>query len=50
MVPAAVANKYDGSAKRGPGRPAKPEELRDLILTVARDNPSWGYTRIRDVR
>jgi putative transposase len=44
-----VANKYDGSAKRGPGRPPKPDELRNLILTVARDNPSWGYTRLRDV-
>ncbi len=44
-----VANKYDGSSKRGPGRPPKPDELRNLILTVARDNPSWGYTRLRDV-
>lgn len=41
-----VANKYDGSAKRGPGRPPVDREIRALVLRVARENPRWGYTRI----
>lgn len=41
-----IAKKYDGSAKRGPGRPRKSEEIRQLVLTMAKDNRGWGYTRI----
>jgi putative transposase len=32
---------------RLPGRPPTSEELVELILRLARDNPSWGYTRIQ---
>jgi transposase InsO family protein len=42
-----VARKYDGSKKRGPGRPRTSEEVQRLILEMARDNPRWGYTRIQ---
>src|SRR5690606_7431195 len=42
-----IAQKYDGSTKRGPGRPRKPAEVEQLILTMARENPRWGYTRIK---
>ena len=42
-----VANKYDGSAKRGPGRPRTRDDLAALVVRIATDNPSWGYTRIR---
>jgi len=45
-----VANKYDGSKKRGPGRPRVAGEIQRLILEMARDNPGWGYTRIRGAR
>ncbi len=44
-----VARKYDGSPKRTPGRPATPKEVRQLILKIARENRSWGYTRMQGV-
>ena len=44
-----VAIKYDGSSKQGPGRPQKPKEIEDLVINISRENPGWGYTRIRDV-
>jgi putative transposase len=42
-----VAKKYDGSKKRGPGRPPKAAEIVRLVLQMADDNPGWGYTRIK---
>jgi putative transposase len=42
-----VARKYDGSKKRGPGRPSTKAELVELVVTMAKANPSWGYTRLR---
>ena len=42
-----VANKYDGSAVRGPGVRRQTAEIVDLVVRMARENPSWGYTRIR---
>jgi putative transposase len=42
-----VAAKYDGSSKRGPGRPRTKPEIAKLIIRMARENPSWGYTRLR---
>jgi hypothetical protein len=31
---------------RRPGRPPSPEETVELVRTMAKDNPSWGYLRI----
>lgn len=42
-----VARKYDGSRVRGVGRPKSAAEIERLIMTMARANPGWGYTRIR---
>ncbi len=44
-----AGTKYDSHAKRGPGRPPKPQHIRDLVVRLAQENVGWGYTRIRDV-
>jgi transposase InsO family protein len=43
-----IAKKYDGSRCRGPGRPRTAEDIAELVVRMARESPSWGYTRIRD--
>ena len=37
-----VARKYDGSKRRGPGRPRKPAEIIRLLLRMATENPRWA--------
>ena len=41
-----IANKYDGSARRSPGRPATARELEALVVRMATENRDWGYGRI----
>ena len=45
-----VTARYDSSeaTNRRPGRPPTAEVIRELICRIARENSSWGYTRIRD--
>ncbi|MFH0899465.1 MAG: helix-turn-helix domain-containing protein, partial [Pseudomonadota bacterium] len=42
-----VAKKYDGTAKRGKGRPRTDEKIVALVVELAKANPSWGYSRIQ---
>ena len=42
-----IARKYDGSARRRPGRAITPRDVADLVVRMAVENPPWGYTRIR---
>jgi transposase InsO family protein len=42
-----VAEKYDGSEHRGPGRPRTRATLAEVVARMASENPTWGYTRIR---
>ena len=45
-----IARKWDYSARREkkPGRPPVSEEVTQLVLQLARENPSWGYDRIQE--
>src|SRR5262249_12147703 len=42
-----VAKKYDGSHARRPGRPSTKADLVALVVRMAQENPTWGYSRIR---
>ncbi len=44
-----IAKKYDGSKRRGPGRPRTATSIAELVVGIARENLTHGYTRIRDV-
>ena len=37
-----IARKYDGSTKRGAGRPRTKPDIAGLIATMANGNPTWG--------
>ena len=42
-----IAKKYDGSSKRGRGRPRIMREIEALTVRMAHNNPNWGYLRIK---
>src|SRR5713226_3220654 len=42
-----IAQKYDGSNRRGVGRPKIMEKIRMLVVRFAVENRGWGYTRIQ---
>src|SRR4051812_23694161 len=42
-----IAQKYDGSAQRSPGRPRTAVELESLVVHLAAENRAWGYRRIQ---
>jgi putative transposase len=42
-----IARKFDGSKfRKSLGRPLIAEEIARLVVSMAKDNPSWGYDRI----
>jgi hypothetical protein len=38
-----IAQKYNGSAFRKPGRPQTAHDVADLVIRMAKDNSTWGY-------
>jgi putative transposase len=43
-----IAQKFDGSQHRRPlGRPRVAEEIEQLVVRMAEENPPWGYRRIQ---
>src|SRR5258705_6558562 len=38
-----IAQKYDGTAHRAPGRPRAAAEIESLVVRVAEENRDWGY-------
>jgi len=42
-----IAQKYDGSEKRGPGRPRTADEIETLVIRMAEENRDWGYRRMQ---
>ncbi len=41
-----IALKWDYSNRRGPGRPRVADQIAELTVRMAQENPSWGYTTI----
>jgi hypothetical protein len=42
-----VARKYDSSARRRSSQPRRRADIVALVLRMAKENATWGYTRIR---
>jgi transposase InsO family protein len=42
-----IAQKYDGSGQRAPGRPRAAAEIETLVVRIAEENHDWGYRRIQ---
>jgi putative transposase len=42
-----IAQKYDGSGQRGPGRPRTAREIEAVVVRMAEENRDWGYRRIQ---
>jgi putative transposase len=47
VAPEMIAQKYDGSSFRRPGRLPTRKEIAAVVLRMATENRSWGYRRIQ---
>jgi putative transposase len=42
-----VAQKWDYTSRRRPGRPATAAGIRQLVIRIATENPAWGHRRVQ---
>jgi putative transposase len=42
-----VARKWDYTARRRPGRPPTAEAIKNLVVRMATENPTWGHRRVQ---
>ena len=42
-----IAQKYDGTSFRGPGRRTTAKDIAALVVRMAQENRTWGYRRIQ---
>src|SRR5580700_8565091 len=42
-----IAHKYDGTARKEPGRRKTADEIETLVVRLAQENRDWGYRRIQ---
>jgi hypothetical protein len=47
IAPELIADKYDGSVRRRPGRPVTRREIEARVVRMAPENRDWGYLRIQ---
>ena len=42
-----VARRWDYTARRRPGRPPTPAVVKNLVIRMATENPTWGHRRVQ---
>jgi transposase len=42
-----VSRKWDYTARRRPGRPPTAAAIKELVVRMAAENPTWGYRRVQ---
>jgi putative transposase len=42
-----VARKWDYTSRRRPGRPSTAAAIRELVIRLATENPTWGHRRVQ---
>jgi putative transposase len=42
-----VSRRWEYTARRQPGRPPTPAVVKDLVIWMATENPTWGHRRVQ---
>jgi transposase len=42
-----IDRKWDYTARRRPGRPPTAAAIKNLVVRMAKENPTWGYRRVQ---